>query len=190
MTSPLLAAMTAEYRRYKAMAERAFAQLTDEQLVRKLSPAQNSVHVIAQHMAGNLRSRFTDFMSTDGEKPDRNREGEFREPAGPVPRDQFLAMWEAGWQVLFDSLAGMSDADLARTVTIRGEPLTAADAVVRSVAHAAYHVGQIALIGKHVKGAADWQYLTIPPGQSDAYNRQVRSAATAADKGSPGTRPR
>ena len=181
-TSPLLAAMTAEYRRYKAMAERAFAQLTDEQLVDKLSPAQNSVYVIARHMAGNLRSRFTHCLTTDGEKPDRNREGEFREPAGPVSRDEFLTMWEAGWRVLFDALAGMSDADLSRTVTIRGEPLTAADALVRSVAHAAYHVGQILLLAKHLAGAENWRYLTIPPGQSEAYNRQIRSAAGPDDE--------
>lgn len=181
-TSPLITAFAAEYRRYKAMAERAFAQLADEQLVRKLSPAQNSVYVIAQHMAGNLRSRFTDFLTTDGEKPDRDREGEFREPAGPVSRDEFLTMWEAGWRVLFDALAGMSDADLARTVTIRGEPLTAADALVRSVAHAAYHVGQILLLAKHLTGAETWQYLTIPPGRSEAYNRQVRSTANPTNQ--------
>ncbi|HEX8916254.1 MAG TPA: DUF1572 family protein [Humisphaera sp.] len=167
-------AILGEYRRYKAMAERSFEQLTDEQLVAKLSPLQNSVFVIAQHLAGNLRSRFTDFLTTDGEKPDRDREGEFAEPAGPVPRDAFLAMWESGWRVLFDTLAGLTDADLGRTVTIRGERLSVADALVRSVSHAAYHAGQVALLAKHFKGDG-WRYLTIPPGQSTAYTAQVQA---------------
>ncbi|QOV92503.1 DUF1572 family protein [Humisphaera borealis] len=164
--------MIAEYRRYKSLADGAFAQVTDDQLLWKLSPAQNSLYVIAQHLSGNLRSRFTDFLTSDGEKPDRNRDGEFIEPAGPVSRPQFLAMWEAGWKVLFESLATLTDADQGRTVLIRTEPYTVAEALTRSVAHASYHVGQITLLAKHLKGVG-WNYLTVPPGGTQHFNQQV-----------------
>ena len=172
LESPIIAGFVAEYRRYKVLADGSFAQVTDEQLCWKLSPAQNSLYVIAQHLSGNLRSRFTDFLTSDGEKPDRNRDGEFIEPAGPVSRQQFLAMWEVGWKVLFESLGVLTDADLARTVTIRTEPYSVAEALTRSVAHAAYHVGQITLLAKHVKGNG-WTYLTVPPGGTQDFNRQV-----------------
>ncbi len=172
-TSPILAGMIAEYRRYKMLADGAFAQVTDEQLLCNLSPAQNSLYVIAQHLSGNLKSRFTDFLTTDGEKPDRNRDGEFAEPPGPISRPRFLAMWEVGWSVLFESLATLTDADLARTVLIRTEPHTVALAITRQLSHYAWHVGQIILLSKHlvISRGGEWNYLTIPPGKSSPFNR-------------------
>jgi len=174
VAAPVIAGFVAEYRRYKKLADGAFLQVRDEDLAWQLSARQNSLYVIAQHLAGNLRSRFTDFLTSDGEKPDRNREAEFAEPCGTVDRDQFLAMWESGWTVLFDTLATLTDSDLGRTVTIRGEPYTVAEALTRSVAHAAYHIGQIMLIAKHRAGDG-WNYLTIPPSGSDAFNQQIAS---------------
>lgn len=171
-TSPIITGFAAEYRRYKTLADGALAQVTDEQLCWKLSSQQNSIFVIAQHISGNLRSRFTDFLTSDGEKPDRNRDGEFAEPASPVARADFLTMWERGWTVLLETLATLTDADLARTVTIRTEPYSVAEALTRSVAHTAYHVGQILLLAKHAKGGG-WNYLTVPPGGTAEYNRQV-----------------
>jgi hypothetical protein len=173
--SPIVTGLTAEYRRYKALAEGAFAQVTDQQLCWKLSPEQNSIFVIAQHVSGNLRSRFVDFLTSDGEKPDRNRDGEFVEPASPVARPDFLAMWERGWTALFDTLAGLTDADLGRTVFIRTEPHSVAEALTRSVTHTAYHVGQILLLAKHARGGG-WNYLTVPPGGTADYNRKVAAA--------------
>jgi hypothetical protein len=150
------------------MAERAFEQLEDEDFFFRLNPRQNSIHVIVKHLAGNMRSRWTDFLTTDGEKADRDRESEFVEDV--VPREQIMASWEKGWATVFAALAPLGDADLARTVRIRGEPLSAADAVVRQVEHYGYHVGQIVLIAKHLRGDK-WKYLTIPPGGSAAFNR-------------------
>lgn len=170
--SPVIAGFVDEFRRYKALADGAFKQVTDEQLTWKLSPRQNSLYVMAQHISGNLRSRFVEFLTTDGEKPDRDREGEFAEPNGPVDRAQFSAMWESGWKALFDALASLTDADLGRTVTIRTEPYTVAAALTRSVAHIAYHVGGIMLIAKHCRGDG-WTYLTVPPGGTKRYNDQV-----------------
>ena len=163
-----LEAFAAEFRRYKQSAERVFEQLSDEQFFLRLNDDQNSVYVIVKHMAGNMRSRFTDFLTSDGEKPDRDRDGEFVEVV--VPRGQILEMWERGWACVFGALAAMKGEDLSRTVTVRLERMTAASAIARQVAHYAYHVGQIALLGKHFKGK-DWKYVTIPPGGSQAFNR-------------------
>jgi hypothetical protein len=119
-------------------------------------------------MAGNMRSRFTDFLTTDGEKPDRNREGEFEEQN--VSRQQIMAWWEEGWRTVFDALSPLTDADLSRTVMIRNEPHTVFAAINRQTAHYAYHVGQILLIAKHIRGEG-WTYLSIPPGGSEQFNR-------------------
>ena len=150
------------------MAERAFEQLEDEDFFFKLGPHQNSIRVIVKHLAGNMRSRWTDFLTSDGEKPDRDRESEFVEDV--VPRARIMTEWEAGWATVFAALASLTDADLSRTVRIRGEPLSVADAVVRQVEHYGCHVGQIVLIAKHLRGDG-WKYLTIPPGGSAAFNR-------------------
>ena len=168
MPTVVIDALVAQLRRTKRMAERAFEQLEDEQFFFKLNPRQNSIHVIVKHLAGNMRSRWTDFLTTDGEKPDRDRESEFIEDM--VPREQILRTWQAGWATVFAALQPLTDEDLSRTVRIRGDPLSAADALVRQVEHYGYHVGQIVLIAKHLRGEK-WKYLTIPPGGSAAFNR-------------------
>jgi len=134
-------------------------QVTEEQLFVTLDGEMNSIAVIVKHMAGNMRSRWTDFLESDGEKPDRNRDSEFEEP--PATREALMQVWEAGWGHVFGALEPLSDADLGRTVTIRGEPHSVMQAVNRQVAHYAQHIGQIILLAKHF--AADrWQSLTIP----------------------------
>ena len=168
MASPILGAFIDQFRRTKRLAERAFDQLEEEDFFFRLNPQQNSIHVIVKHLAGNMRSRWTDFLTTDGEKPDRDRESEFVEDV--VSRDRVMRTWEAGWSAVFATLRPLGDPDLARTVHVRGEPLSVADAIVRQIEHYGYHVGQIVLIAKHVRGEK-WNYLTIPPGGSAAFNR-------------------
>lgn len=147
------------FRRQKALADRALAQLHDEAWHAALDSESNSIAVIVQHMAGNLRSRWRDFLTTDGEKPDRDRDGEF-EDAGLEPA-ALLAAWEEGWEIALASLDALTAADLASTITIRGEPTAVAASVVRSLDHAAGHIGQIVLLAKHWRGE-QWQTLTIP----------------------------
>jgi hypothetical protein len=156
-----------EYKRYKALGEKTIDQLSQEELVVHGSPESLSISQIVWHIAGNLQSRFTDFLASDGEKPWRNRETEFDER--PVDREELIGKWEAGWTALFDALAPLTDADLSHTVTIRGQALSVGDALLRSVAHVSYHVGQMTYIGKMLKGE-EWHYLSIPPGGSTAYN--------------------
>ncbi len=158
---------------YKKLAERAIEQVTDEQLRAVLDPEMNSIAVTVKHMAGNMRSRWTDFLTSDGEKPDRNRDSEFEEP--PVSRADLMAVWEAGWQRVFAALEPLSDADLTRTVTIRGEAHSVMQAINRQIAHYAYHCGQIVLLAKHFK-SREWQSLSVPRGQSAAFNRRVIAA--------------
>jgi len=170
----VIESIRAEYVRYMALAEGAIAQTTDAELVVPAAGGGNSIAVIVQHLAGNFRSRFTDFLTSDGEKPWRQREEEFA--TCEVSRDQLLAMWQEGWRVLFAALDGLDDGCLARQVTIRGQALSVHEALHRSLAHAAYHVGQIVLLAKSFRGA-DWKYLSIAPGESAAYN-----AAPTRDK--------
>ena len=158
----LIASIEAEYRRYKTLGEDAINQLADSQLA-QVPGTGNSIVTIVWHLAGNLKSRFTDFLTADGEKPWRDRDSEFL--AREVSRKELQAKWEDGWRVLFAALTDLSDVDLGRTVTIRGEPHTVAQALHRSLAHASYHVGQIVYEAKALRGA-DWRYLSIPPGQS------------------------
>jgi hypothetical protein len=162
-----LAALRAEFLRYKALAEAAVGQLGDDGLMTTGADGGNSVAILCRHLGGNLRSRFTDFLTSDGEKPWRRREEEFQ--GTTVSRAELLSHWERGWTSLLDTLAGLTDADLDRTVTIRSQPLTVNEALHRSLAHASYHVGQIVYIARGIRGA-DWRFLSIPPGQSDAYN--------------------
>lgn len=165
---PLVGSIEGEYRRYKVLAERAIEQLTDEQLFQSSGAGSNSVSTIMRHLGGNLKSRFSDFVHSDGEKPWRDRESEFRSET--LPRDDLRAAWEEGWAVLFASLDGLDDSSLPATVTIRGVPLAVHEALHRSLAHASYHVGQIVFLAKALRGA-EWRHLTIPPGGSGAYNR-------------------
>jgi uncharacterized damage-inducible protein DinB len=158
------------FRYYKQLAERAMEQLSDEQLFASLDEEMNSVAIIAKHMAGNMRSRWTDFLSSDGEKPNRNRDGEFVEP--PRNRAELMKMWKQGWDWVFAALEPLSDADLERKVTIRGEPHSVMQAINRQIAHYAHHVGQIVFLAKHFKGR-DWKSLSVPKNRSAEFNTKV-----------------
>ena len=158
-------------RGHKRLADGAIAQLNDEQFFAAPDPESNSVAIIVKHMAGNMRSRFTDFLTSDGEKPDRNRDSEFV-ISGAVGREQALRAWEHGWQLVFDALNSLQPEDLERTVIIRGEPHSVLQAINRQVAHYAYHIGQIVFLAKHWKGA-DWKTLSIPKGQSEQVNAKM-----------------
>jgi hypothetical protein len=158
------------FRFSKSLAERAMAQVTDEQLFVTLDPEANSIAIIVKHMAGNMRSRWTDFLTTDGEKPDRNRDREFIDP--PATRAELLAVWEDGWNCLFAAIEPLTDADLARTVTIRGESHSVLQAINRQLGHLSYHVGQIVLLAKHFAGD-HWQSLSVPRNRSAEFNRKV-----------------
>ncbi|MEN0110358.1 MAG: DinB family protein [Planctomycetota bacterium] len=157
------------WRRNKETADKAIAQLSERQLRASLHPELNSVAVVMKHVAGNLRSRWRDFLTSDGEKPDRNRDNEFVDDY--PDRDAMVADWEAGWRVLFDSLAELEPDDTGRRVAIRGEEISVPQAILRSITHCAYHVGQIVQTARAVAGD-DWETLTIARGQSEAYNRR------------------
>ncbi len=158
------------FRYYKRLAERAMEQVADEKLFATLDDESNSIALIVKHMAGNMRSRWTDFLTTDGEKPDRNRDSEFVDP--PDTRAALLQVWEDGWAVVFRALEPLSDSDLGRSVTIRGEAHSVMQAINRQIAHYANHVGQIVLLAKHF-AVENWQPLTIPRNRSAEFNRKV-----------------
>jgi uncharacterized damage-inducible protein DinB len=160
------------FRYYKNLAEKAIAQATDEQLLQTLDGEMNSIAITVKHMAGNMRSRWTDFLTTDGEKPDRNRDGEFEDP--PDTREALLAVWEDGWARVLGTLEKLSDQDLQRTVKIRGEAHSVMQAINRQMAHYAYHCGQIVLLAKHFK-SDKWESLSVPRRQSAEFNRRVLS---------------
>jgi hypothetical protein len=160
------------FRSYKALCERAMAQLADEQLFTVLDEESNSVAIIVKHMAGNMRSRWTDFLTSDGEKPDRRRDEEFVDP--PERREALLAVWEEGWNCVFNALEPLGDDDLARTVTIRGEAHSVMQAINRQIAHYSYHCGQIVMLAKHLNHSA-WKPLTVPRGMSEEFNRRVQA---------------
>jgi hypothetical protein len=162
-------ALTA-FRSNKGWADKAVAQLPDDKLHLALDPNTNCIAVIMKHVAGNLRSRWTDFLTTDGEKSWRNRDDEFVDTL--IVRDELVAYWESGWQRLFDTLAGLMPSDVGRTVTIRGEPHTVPLAIQRSLAHCGYHVGQIVLIARILAGD-QWATITIPRGASEGFNQRV-----------------
>ena len=170
---PILADIEEEFRKLKRMAERAIEQLQDQDLLFRLNADANSIAVIVKHLSGNMVSRFRDFLTTDGEKPDRNRDGEFTEE--PLSREQVMAMWERGWKIVFDAIAPLTDADLSKIVTIRGEPHSVFKALNRQTSHYGYHVGQIVLLAKHIKlsRGETWNYLTVPRGQSQQFNKQM-----------------
>ena len=158
------------FRYYKKLAERAMEQATDEQLFEVLDGEANSIAIIVKHMYGNMRSRWMDFLTTDGEKPDRNRDGEFQDP--PATREALMNLWEQGWNYLFTALEPLSDPDMDRTVTIRGEPHSVMQAINRQIGHYSYHCGQIVLLAKHFQHA-NWKSLTVPRGKSADFNQRV-----------------
>ena len=168
--SPVLAAALDEFQKIKKLADKAIEQLSDEQLRVKIDPEANSVAVIMQHMAGNMRSRWVDFLESDGEKPTRLRDQEFEDAA--QTRAELTAEWEHGWECLFGALTPLTDDDLQRTVIIRGEPHSVYKAMSRQVAHYAGHAYQILFLAKHLLGPA-WRTLSIPRGQSEEFNRRM-----------------
>ncbi len=163
----LVADFRAEYARYRELAEKALAQMPDAELNRVLAPEGNSVAMLVRHMSGNFVSRFTNFLTEDGEKPNRDRDREFDER--PYSRAEVNALWAKGFAVLDDALASLGDDDLEHTVTIRQQPMTVHAALCRSLAHLAYHVGQIVLLAR-IGAEAPWQSLSIPRGQSQQYS--------------------
>jgi len=157
---------------YKKLGDGAMAQVSDADLTKTLDAESNSIAIIVKHLAGNMRSRFTDFLTRDGEKPDRNRDAEFEAP--PETREEILALWEAGWKIVFNALAPLKEVDLARSVNIRGEPHSVMQAVNRQIAHYAYHVGQMVFLAKHL--ASDrWRTLSVPRGKSADFTARVQA---------------
>lgn len=160
------------FRHYKRLADNAIAQCPDDKLSAEIDPESNSIAIIMKHMSGNMRSRWTDFLTTDGEKPDRRRDTEFEAPA--KTRADLLALWEAGWKLLFDALTPLTDADLSKTITIRTEPHSVTQAINRQVAHYSYHIGQIVYLARHFAGS-QWKTLSIPKKSSAEFNKKVGS---------------
>jgi uncharacterized damage-inducible protein DinB len=157
---------------YKKLAERAMEQLSDDQLLTVLDEESNSIAIIIKHMAGNMLSRWTDLLTSDGEKPGRDRDAEFSDP--PATREALLKLWEEGWRCVLGTMESLSETDLGRTVTIRGEAHSVMQAINRQVAHYSYHCGQIVFLAKHL--AHDrWQVLSVPRGKSADFNRRVQA---------------
>jgi uncharacterized damage-inducible protein DinB len=161
------------FRYYKTLAERAMEQCPDEGLFATLDAESNSIATIVKHMAGNMRSRWRDFLTTDGEKPDRDRDTEFENP--PATRKELMELWERGWKYVFDAMGSLSDTDLTKKVTIRSSPHSVMQAINRQVAHYAHHVGQIVFLAKHftVKATGTWTSLSVPRGQSKQFATEV-----------------
>ena len=160
------------FRYYKRLAERAFEQVPDDMLAVAPDPGSNSVATLVKHISGNMRSRWRDFLTSDGEKPDRNRDAEFEQPF--ETRAEMMRAWEAGWKQLFDTLATLTEADLPRRITIRGEAHSVLQAITRQNTHCAYHIGQIVYLAKHF-ASGQWKILSVPRGKSAEYNATIVS---------------
>ena len=173
LASTYLAEAIAGMRALKDLADKAIAQASDDELFRQLDDEANSIAVIMRHIAGNMRSRWTDFLTSDGEKPDRQRDREFEMPPTPT-RSALLAEWESGWSTTLSAIESLDEDDLLRRVTIRAEPHTVLRAIERQTRHYAQHVGQIVLLAKHWRGAS-WTSLSIPRGKSAEYSGPVRA---------------
>jgi len=171
---------------YKKLADRAMAQCPEEALFTTLDCESNSIALIVKHMSGNMRSRFRDFLTSDGEKPDRHRDTEFENP--PQTRAELMQIWEAGWKYVFDALEPLTEADLTCTVTIRSEPHSVMQAINRQVAHYAHHVGQILFLAKHLTIAktGKWESLSVPRGKSAEFTAKV-AAGEASQRAVPFT---
>jgi len=166
-----------QFNGHKRLAERAMAQLKDEDFFVTLDPESNSIAILVKHLAGNMRSRFTDFLTTDGEKPDRNRDQEFEINAATTRAD-VMHWWEEGWACVFTTIKALKPEDVMRTVTIRGEPHTVLQATNRQIAHYAQHTGQIVFLAKHLR-SGEWQTLSIPRGKS----KELGAIVAKSDKG-------
>lgn len=160
------------FRHYKRLADNAIAQCPDDKLCAEIDPESNSIAIIMKHMVGNMRSRWSDFLTSDGEKPDRQRDTEFETPA--TTREELLALWDSGWKLLLDALTPLIDTDLSATVTIRAEPHSVTQAINRQIAHYSYHIGQIVYLARHFAGS-QWKTLTIPKNKSTEFNVRVVS---------------
>lgn len=156
------------FRAYKKMAEKALEQVRDDEFFHAPDEESNSTALIVKHIGGNLRSRWTDFLTSDGEKPDRRRDTEFINFATDT-RESLMRSWENGWQALFNTLESLQAEDLSKTVQIRGEDFSVVKAIIRSITHTAYHVGQITFLAKHFR-SNEWQTLSVPRGQSEEFN--------------------
>src|SRR5688572_3339105 len=167
-----LADVLKSFRKTKTLAERAAAQLDDAEFFRTIDEESNSVALIMKHMGGNMRSRWTDFLTTDGEKPDRDRDSEFVSAEGE-DRRAVMERWETGWACVFRAVEALGPEDLLRTVTIRHEPHTVVSAINRQIEHYAHHGGQIVFLAKHLK-SRDWQTLSIPRGGATVFNEEMR----------------
>jgi hypothetical protein len=157
-----------QLRGHKRMAEGAINQLSDQEFFRTLDPESNSVAIIIKHVVGNMRSRFTDFLTSDGEKPNRHRDTEFVIDENTTRAD-VMNWWEQGWGIVFGTLESLKPEEVSRTVMIRNEPHTVLQAINRQIAHYAQHIGQIVFLAKHFKGS-DWKTLSIPRGKSEEFN--------------------
>ncbi|HEY3929609.1 MAG TPA: DUF1572 domain-containing protein [Candidatus Koribacter sp.] len=159
------------FRYYKKLGEGAIAQVADEHLAMQLDAEMNSIALIVKHMAGNMRSRWTDFLTSDGEKNNRNRDTEFEAP--PKTRAEIMKLWEDGWARVFFALEPLTDADLTREITIRTEPHSVMQAINRQLAHYCYHIGQIVFLAKHFQ-ADGWKSLSVPRKSSADFNEKVK----------------
>ena len=182
LASHYLEEVRRQFRGHKRLAEGAISQLSDEELFFAPDPESNSVGILMKHMAGNMRSRFTDFLTSDGEKPDRHRDQEFEISARPN-RAELMNMWEAGWGHVFSAVDSLKPEDVMRTITIRGEPHTVIMALNRAIAHYAQHTGQIVFLAKHIR-SRDWKTLSIPRGKSEEVNRKFWEEQKARQSGS------
>ncbi len=158
-----------QLRGHKRMGEGAMSQLTEEEMFRTIDPESNSVAIIVKHLAGNMRSRFTDFLTTDGEKPDRHRDTEFILDSNTT-REDVMRWWEQGWNTVFRALSSLGPEEVTRTVLIRNEPHTVLQAINRQIAHYAQHIGQIVFLAKHLK-SSEWKTLSVPRGKSEEFNK-------------------
>src|SRR6478609_2222622 len=176
-----LADAIASFRAYKKLADKAIAQVTDEELFVTLDEESNSIAVVMKHMAGNMISRWTDFLTTDGEKPDRNRDMEFVIESNTT-RDDVISYWERGWKCVFDAIEPLTPADFTRRVIIRGQEHTIVQAINRQLMHYAYHIGQIVFLAKHFR-STEWQSLSIPRNRSAEFNQYLdQSGDRSADR--------
>ena len=161
------------FHQYKKMAEKAIEQVADDELHVALDPESNSIAVIVKHITGNMRSRWRDFLTSDGEKPDRHRDTEFEMPE-KISRAQLMKLWDEGWKCVFDALEPLTDDDLTKTIYIRSEPHSVMQAINRQIGHYAGHIGQIVFLAKHFR-SKEWKTLSIPRGKSEEFLRQVQS---------------
>ena len=158
------------FRNYRKLAERAIEQVSDEEFFVSIDEEANSIALIVKHIAGNLRSRWSDFLTSDGEKPDRNRDTEFE--LIDDTRESLMKFWEDGWQTLFDAIEPLTPDDFSRTITIRGQPHTVVEAINRQLTHYSYHIGQIVLLAKHFR-STEWKTLSVPKNRSAEFNQYV-----------------